>query len=138
MAAYDPKRPRPRADGEEPAPVEALLDPDPAEPVAVAEPAEVRYVVELEDPDPAPDDAAPVEPAADSAAGAVDEPAGAGTTSTPSATDRPDLRLAGSDVPVAEPPPEPTANRAVVVVGAVGAGLLTLLVLLLLLRRRRR
>ena len=70
MAAYDPKRPRPRADGEEPAPVEALLDPDPAEPVAVAEPAEVRYVVELEDPDPAPDDAAPVEPAADSAAGA--------------------------------------------------------------------
>ena len=67
MAAYDPKRPRPRADGEEPAPVEALLDPDPAEPVAgaepahadaVAEPAEIHYVVELEDTDPAPADEA--------------------------------------------------------------------------------
>lgn len=29
MAAYDPKRPRPGGDTEEPAPVEALLDPDP-------------------------------------------------------------------------------------------------------------
>jgi hypothetical protein len=30
MAAYDPKRPRPGGDAEEPPPVEALLDPEPA------------------------------------------------------------------------------------------------------------
>jgi hypothetical protein len=46
MAAYDPKRPRPSThDEEEPAPVEALLDPEPelaVEPEAAAEPEAVE------------------------------------------------------------------------------------------------
>ena len=41
MAGYDPKRPRPSAPADEPAPVEALMDPaEPAEPPDATEPAE--------------------------------------------------------------------------------------------------
>ncbi len=127
MAGYDPKRPRPDAGGDEPAPVEALLDPEPSDrPEPTDRPdQDVEGAAD-------PDVIAPV-PAS------VSEPVDAPGEAEP--VDRHLRAVAASDstVPVADRPPEPAANRAVAFVGiGVGAAAVTALLLLLLLRRRRR
>lgn len=95
---YDPKRPRPVVDRDQPVPVDALIQP--AGPRA-GRPHSVTAV----------DDSPP-----------------------PSATA---TWSAGSDVPVADPPTAPTANRAVMFV-MFGTAAASALILLLVLRRRRR
>ena len=159
MAAYDPKRPRPSAStpSDDPAPVEALLDPGPT-------PVDAPPV------DTAPVDTSPItEPAAATEAAAVasaqpvesqpiDESPTVEAASEPAVTDDhgesspdtvPGVRLNGSasttppaasptpsEVPVAPAPETGTANRAVVIAGVVSS-LVALLVVVLLLRRRR-
>ena len=129
-----PKRPRPCADGEEPVPVEALLDPDPAEPVRAPAGPEMRSPRSTTSSSreiptlrirrgAAPDRPTRLRPTrlrpSPGAPGAVDEPAGAGPR-PPSATDRP---TCGGPDPTCRwrTPPEPTANRAVVVGAAARA-----------------
>jgi hypothetical protein len=144
--AYDPKRPRPRTDADEPAPVDALLGDDAgadpaesapaptepgraAEPPAVEEPTEVveaAEAAEADQPDApveAPDEAEPVEPAAvlgRAVPGAASN--GSGARSAP-------------DVPVAPAPEEGTTNRAVLA-AAIGGVLVALLGWLVWHRRR--
>jgi hypothetical protein len=86
MPAYDPKRPRPAAGrAEEPAPVEALLEPASS---AVVEPApDAPEVAAPDAPSPeavAPEPATPEVPAADAAAPSDESPELVEETSTPS------------------------------------------------------
>jgi hypothetical protein len=113
MAAYDPKRPRPSGGGsEEPAPVDALLDPSPG--------TGSTETVKVDDPAPADSEAIEVD-LRDAASHGAPSPE----------------QVVGSDVPVAAAPDEGTANRAVMVAALTAAGLLALVVAVLLLRRRR-
>jgi hypothetical protein len=164
MPAYDPKRPRPAAGrAEEPAPVEALLEPASS---AVVEPAPDAPEVA------APDAPSPEVPAADAAAPSDESPELVEETSTPSEVaeaeasvveepavgdataagarrDADDLEVdlrdvssngshAGAhEVPVAPAPNEVTTNRAVLVAGISVAALVSLIVAVLLRRRRR-
>ncbi len=142
MAAYDPKRPRPSAStpADDPAPVEALLDPAPADP-APADPTPAPV-------EPARDEPAPAEAASPEAGPLETEPEdeaapAAETSAEPAVTSG--IALNGSsgaasrtpsDVPVAPAPQTGTANRAVVIAAAVSA-IVALLVVVLLARRRR-
>jgi hypothetical protein len=137
MAAYDPKRPRPVVDRDEPAPVDALIDATPTAEVPVVEPDPDPVVLE----DESVEDVAVDEPADDVPAHDVagdepvdDEPDERPTTPVGSVVADPPRP--GSDVPVAEPPEGTTANRAVMFV-MFGAAAATLVALLVFWRRRR-
>ena len=144
MAGYDPKRPRPGAseDLDGPAPVEALLDPAAARPPgprARRSPSDEPAPTDRPDPGPggsaAADDEVPeTTPLADVAEVDLREPAApvVGRAATPGSA------MTESPVPVAPAPEEGTANRAVLVVGAVVAGVLVAVLAVLLGRRRRR
>lgn len=125
MAAYDPKRPRPSTgSSEEPAPVDALLDPSPS--------TGSTQAVRIDEPPPA------------DGSGSAGEPESAGKE-----TVEVDLRdpssngptnpnhVVGPEVPVAAAPDEGTANRAVMIAALTAAGVFALIVAILLLRRRR-
>ena len=138
LMPYDPKRPRPVVDRDEPAPVDALIEtvvPDPVEPG----PAPIEA---------APDESAPGPETVESAPDpVVVTPDPVVVSAEPEPEDAPDATArpepiavrpptTSSDVPVAPAPVAPTANRAVMFV-MFGAGLVTLLVLILLRRRQR-
>jgi len=160
MAGYDPKRPRPSvSDDDAPAPVDAILDAttgqvpvvvvDPASaavPDAVTEPPAPDAVAEPEpepdvvaEPEPEPDAVAEPEPEPepDAVAGLDDSGAPAVAASEPERHLRSVPAAGASDVPIAAPPAEPTANRAVVVVAAGVAALLAVLAIVVLRRRGR-
>ncbi len=123
---YDPKRPRPVVDRDEPAPVDALIE-------SVEAPPEGLPVVAAPDPvDAAPD---PVVVAADPVVVAA-EPEEAPDAAVPAEPVTARTPTTSSDVPIAPAPVAPTANRAVMFV-MFGAGIVTLLVLILLRRRHR-
>ncbi len=138
MAGYDPKRPRPGAseDLDGPAPVEALLDPaqpDPPDPDA-PEPDPTALDAGPAGSAAADDEVPEITPLADVAEVDLREPTapvvGRAATLGSATTESP--------VPVAPAPEEGTANRAVLVVGAVVAGVLVAVLAVLLGRRRRR
>jgi hypothetical protein len=153
--AYDPKRPRPRADADEPAPVEALLDPQEV-PVASEAPEDAKVsdadptatdptAPEPTAPEPEPTDTAVTEPAAseptviepDEAPGEPDvaEPAAVLGRQVPGASSNGSGTRSAPDVPVAPAPEEGTTNRAVLA-AAIGGAVLAVLVWLLWHRRR--
>lgn len=126
MAKYDPQRPRPAIDLDEPAPVDALLD-------DLAGLDDVAGLDDMESDGLAGDDLAGDDTAGEEA---VVEPTGALDMSGPDVFEDLVPTITGvSDVPVAAPPQEGTANRAVLgavaVVAAAGA------VVAIFLRRRR-
>ncbi len=152
MAAYDPKRPRPSASTptDDPAPVEALLDPAtpaPTEsPEARVEPADAAGSADAAGPtesDAAPDAVAPDAVAPEGTSPEVTVPDAAPVETEPDPT--PGIALNGSsgtaprtssEVPVAPAPRTGTANRAVLIAAAVSS-VVALLVIVLLARRRR-
>jgi hypothetical protein len=149
MPAYDPKRPRPQSgDAEEPAPVEALLDPEdlgPGEGVdeVVAEMVIEEVTVDEESGDVTVETTVIDEVVTSDGVVMVSETI---VEELPGAALEVDLRdtgsngsspKPGSEVPVAAAPEEGTANRAVLIAGLSAAGLLAV-VLAILLRRRRR
>lgn len=111
MAGYDPKRPRPGAGDDEPAPVEALLPPAPETADKVAD--EV----------------------ADEVVAGSDHVVGSNGASANGSSVNGTAPRPVSDVPVAPAPEEGTANRAVL--AAVLGGLAVVAVLVAVLRRRR-
>ncbi len=135
----------PDAVTEPPAP-DAVAEPEP-EPDVVAEPEpepepEPDAVAE---PEPEPDAVAEPEPEPDAVAepepDAVPEPDDSGAPAVAASEPERHLRsvpaAGASDVPIAAPPAEPTANRAVVVVAAGVAALLAVLAIVVLRRRGR-
>jgi len=107
MTAYDPKRPRPSRPADEPAPVEALLEPAPStEPEDATEPA---------------------------AAAESQTTAGSRNGSGPAA--RP--AVPAQEVPVAPAPEVGTTNRAVLYASIGVAALVTALLVVLRRRARR-
>lgn len=152
MAGYDPKRPRPAADGDEPAPVEALLDPE-ATPLEEAAPASGPEAAPEPEVSPASDPAAAADPVTEAPVDAAPDDVSVPPVSEPepsphlevvSATGSPTpaerhlrpVPNGASEVPVVDRPAEPTANRAVALVVAVGAA--AAVVLFVVIRRRRR
>lgn len=129
MAGYDPKRPRPASDGDDAAPVEALL-PEPSVDPVVPDSAPVHEEQHTESgtgtSDRSSGSPSPVRPVAPSAHPTTDPTTERHLRPVPNGD---------SVTPVADPPNEPTANRAVLLVGAVAAAAL---VVILLVRRRRR
>lgn len=126
MADYDPKRPRPRADDDEPAPVEALIAAD-APPVA-----------QVGDPGSSDDSGADAD-VADADEADADE-AGPVVDLRPSPGVERHLHPVpngSSEVPVADRPVEPTTNRAVALVALLGAVAVGVAVVVVVRRRRR-
>lgn len=135
--AYDPKRPRPKAESDEPAPVEALLDADDAEPSSLlADPAafaDPEVIAELEDLVEAEDAVEPVELVV--LGRGMNGAASNGSAAISAASNGSGSRLA-PEVPVAPAPETGTTNRAVL--AAVLAGSLLAVLTFVVLRRRRR
>lgn len=149
MSAYDPKRPRPQSnEAEEPAPVEALLEPDQADLDEEADEVLSETVIEEVTVD---DETGDVTVETTVIEEVVTEDGVMVVSETvieelPGAAVEVDLRDAlpngssprpGSEVPVAAAPDEGTANRAVLIAGLSAAAVLGVLLAILLRRRRR-